>query len=886
MNALYPLSADTDASIDAIGGKAFSLVRLAQHGFSVPSGWILATHFFQPWYERLRCDPLWPDLVSAPPTRWPNLCQTLQQIAASLPFDSSQQQTLDRLRQQLPQTAPALLFAVRSSSPDEDLASASFAGGYESILGVPLHSLESAIRACFLSSLDHRVFAYKRHHGFDIAHPRIAVIVQAQIDSEVAGVAFSINPLTNDFDEALVEANWGLGDTVVSGLASPDRFAIDKHTGNLLATTIGAKQLVHKLDTKAGGAHAISSQRPHEPSIDAPRLRELTAALLRIEQLFACPIDIEWAFVGPQLHLLQARPITAFVPLPPEMLTPPGARRRLYADIALSSGLTINAPISSLGIQWMQQTLHAMFRPFIGDFQLSLDPRRRLWFFAGHRMYQDLSNILWIASPKSIGKGLRESDALMAETLLSLDRATYRSPRRPAWLGLSLCLKLPRLAWHCGKLLCRSLSAILFPTRAAALLHRDVAAFPQTIQTELDPTLPLDRFRQQVSKLLAQRIFADLFSALIAYILAHSVLPTLAGKKSPQRRDLAQRMLLGFQGNVVADMGIALYDLSQLLPPSDWLDLPQLRARLDARQLPPSFLDAWDAFLERFGHRGPLEMDLARPRYADDPSIALAQIALMAAAGPTANPHATQQIRIRERREAFAELTRVSGWLRRKLLHRAHTLLDLFGGARDTPKHQALLAYQAVRSRILRDGQSLHCAGRLDTAEQVFDLDFADLHAADLDPSLDLRALLRQRLAFKQTLERQVTNFPGLIDSRGRILRPPPRPETPGELRGTPISNGVARGPVKVLHFPDEKPVLPGDILVAYTTDPGWTPLFVNAAAIVLEIGGVLQHGAVVAREYGKPCVAGIDRATSLLQDGQPIEVNGTQGTIHLLSPQ
>ncbi len=161
---------------------------------------------------------------------------------------------------------------------------------------------------------------------------------------------------------------------------------------------------------------------------------------------------------------------------------------------------------------------------------------------------------------------------------------------------------------------------------------------------------------------------------------------------------------------------------------------------------------------------------------------------------------------------------------------------------------------------------------------------FRDLESAALDPSLDLREVREERTRFLKILQAQVTEFPQVIDSRGRILHPPPREEKPGELSGMAVSPGVVTGRVKMLRDPHEKPVNKGDVLVAYTTDPGWTPLFVNAAAVVLEVGGILQHGAVVAREYGKPCVVGIDRATTKLHDGQRVEVDGTAGVIRLLS--
>jgi pyruvate,water dikinase len=157
-----------------------------------------------------------------------------------------------------------------------------------------------------------------------------------------------------------------------------------------------------------------------------------------------------------------------------------------------------------------------------------------------------------------------------------------------------------------------------------------------------------------------------------------------------------------------------------------------------------------------------------------------------------------------------------------------------------------------------------------------------DLERGLADPSIDLRALAEKNTRFLKKL-RQVRELPRIVDSRGKILRPPQKEAGEGELVGEPISPGLVRGKIKVLHEPDEKPVLPGEILVARTTDPGWTPLFLNAAGIVLEVGGMLQHGALVAREYGKPCVAGIESATLILNDGQMVEMDGANGIIRFI---
>jgi len=201
---------------------------------------------------------------------------------------------------------------------------------------------------------------------------------------------------------------------------------------------------------------------------------------------------------------------------------------------------------------------------------------------------------------------------------------------------------------------------------------------------------------------------------------------------------------------------------------------------------------------------------------------------------------------------------------------------------REMPKYCAILLTDAFRRRVLQVAQTLVEAGRLDDVRQVFDLSMADLDRALADPMLDLRALAEKNTRFLRKLDR-VREFPRLIDSRGKILRLPPKQVMEGELIGEPISPGIARGPVKVLHAPDEKPLWPGEVLVTQATDPGWTPLFLNAGGVILEVGGLLQHGALVAREYGKPCVAGIENVTGLLQDGQVVELDGTNGMIRLI---
>jgi pyruvate,water dikinase len=422
--------------------------------------------------------------------------------------------------------------------------------------------------------------------------------------------------------------------------------------------------------------------------------------------------------------------------------------------------------------------------------------------------------------------------------------------------------------------------AVLFPERARRVYQRQVDAYEKELTENVDYGLPLEEFRRTY----AARMLRSLFDVTIPAVIAGQIPASLVVRKSSaDARALVEKLNMGFAGNVVVEMGVALFRLARSLERSDFVSLPRLADRIRDRQMSAEFLREWDSFRNRFGCRGPLEMDLASPRYADDPCLALRQMSFMTAEDGF-DPEAAHARNVAERRRAFEELMNRSGRLRRALLRRIHTVRELFTGTRDTPKHHVVLFVHALRRRVLIEGRRLVEKGRLDAAEDVFDLTFRDLEDAMRDPAMDLRKMREERRRFVEVLRAHVTEFPNVIDSRGRILRPPPRREKAGEMSGTAVSPGVVVGRVKLLRDPFEKSVDEGDVLVAYTTDPGWTPLFVNAAAVLLEVGGVLQHGAVIAREYRKPCVAGIAGLMAKLRDGQRVEVDGTAGVVRILS--
>jgi pyruvate,water dikinase len=343
---------------------------------------------------------------------------------------------------------------------------------------------------------------------------------------------------------------------------------------------------------------------------------------------------------------------------------------------------------------------------------------------------------------------------------------------------------------------------------------------------------------------------------------------------------------MALPGNKTAEMGEQMYWLAASDEINSLTSEDEFIARLEEGSLDSGFLQSWDSFIQEYGARCPREIDVATARPHEQPRALLERLRAMSSAIDARHGATTVFEQARAKRESAHGVLRTVARRRGRRAGRAfdryYEVLTAIGGYRETGKHYVVMVVDLFRKRVLRVADTFVAEGRLDTRDQVFGLTIDDIDRARADPSLDLRTLFGERT-------RLIDRFRGrhrvarVIDSRGRIYEPPRTADSAGELAGVSISPGVARGRARVLHHPAEQALLPGEILVARATDPGWTPLFIGAKAIVLEIGGALQHGAVVAREYGLPCVSGVVGATDILKDGQMIEVDGSHGVVRVL---
>ncbi len=338
---------------------------------------------------------------------------------------------------------------------------------------------------------------------------------------------------------------------------------------------------------------------------------------------------------------------------------------------------------------------------------------------------------------------------------------------------------------------------------------------------------------------------------------------------------------IALPNNVTTEMGLVLFSISKLLP--EKINQKELEAGIKHQTLPQAFLSAWQEFMHDYGFRGPQEIDVAAPRYQDEPGLIINLLLTMHTSKD--NPQENFDERQLENEKIFKKIYQEmqkrndSEAKRFAFYYKIH---QTFAGYRETHKLYLVFVTDLLRQKIVGQGEAFVSEKRLESIDQVFSLTLEELDQAKHDATFNLLGRVKVN---QQEIDQlaKIPNLPTLIDSRGLILRPPSRGGGKHEVKGNPISRGVYRGRIKVLHQADEKPLKKGEILVARATDPGWTPLFVNAGALILEIGGTLQHGALVAREYGLPCVAGIENATNLWKDGTLVEVDGAAGIIRMI---
>jgi rifampicin phosphotransferase len=913
-----------------VGGKAASLHKLStlivDGGNIVPESFALTVDFFHPWRDELQAKfKVGNVLVDA------TTCQKLQQACQTLTFNKEQQAVLKTLL-----TNVALFpAAVRSSAPEEDGAQNSWAGAFVTKLGVSPQSLEQAIRDCFASRFDHRIIKYQQNASAATAVQQynkvnnnsmgsstltafldaasFAVVVMAMVDADTAGVAFTANPLNSDRDELVVDSSYGLGESVVDGSITADRYVWDKVAKKVVSEKLGTKTMEKKLQSR-GGVKEISiddTTRQTGSSLSKAQLEELAEVACQVEDAYGMPMDIEWAFVKngtnctTQLKLLQARPITTLFSIDDVMMTQPGERRVLYYDYNIVADATTMTPFTRMDMNFYGWASSAMMG-FDHDI-FTTDPSMPI-FKASTRQYMNASLFLKYSSPAKIGESSKMIDMYLASLCASsdCDGDKYKMLKLPKGVGLRSAWRLLRQFpfWTLYKV---SKECKKDPEKASQryqeIVQQDKAKF-EALRKRGPTDAGLHAFAVELFQAMEASFKFELGALFFVLLPLWKDLDAKARDgKTEEIREQASALCGGFAGDELMQMNAEIYRMAQLLPESIWNeyqhdDLERLVDRIEActrdplkEDLPQPFLDAWKTFLDRHGWDGQDQLFPSCQRYNDSPILLLSKVRQNhGGGGNVTNPEAILQEKIAKRREVMAlQEDKAKANARcflssvKKIQTRNATLEHLMW-IRNNPKLHLSQLCGILREHVLKIEDTLLEEGRLEEKGDIFHIDINEVDMAMQDTSMDLMSLVRRRKAIYERALR-VKECPLLVDSRCRILKPdPPEGEQEeGTLVGAAISPGVARGKVRIVDNPSDY-FEPGEVLVAVVTGPAWTPLFAGASGIVLQIGGVLQHGALCAREYGKPAVSNIDVRSCGLKNGLMIEVNGNTGVVKILN--
>ena len=887
-----------------VGGKAANLGGLMAAGLPVPEGFCLTTAAYREATRTVQdgvlaeLGNLQAALRPGTPGRDAELAVMAGKARGSIRAIPVPPRIVAALEQAYAALGKAAPVAVRSSATAEDLPFASFAGQQDTYLNViGIDAVLDSVRDCWASLWTDRAVAYRAALGIKPHEVALAVVVQRMVDAQAAGVMFTANPLTGRRREAVIDAAPGLGEAVVSGAVNPDHFVVDTEKRMVLERKLGDKRVIAR-PLPGGG----TEMRDMPGQADASSLTDaqaigLAALGMQAEKHFGSPQDTEWAIdARGALWLTQSRPITTLFPVPERRSG--GGGTRVYLCFSLAQGLT--RPLTPMGLASLRLIGSSVARAAgfaVPDPRLGPPPYAE----AAQRLYFDLTTPV----RSSVGRQLlpRVFDVMEARSAMVL-RQVFADPRFSVTRKTPLGLLRHVLPAAVRARVPESVLRGLFRPRAALRrLDRFTRQFADDLELEAGAG-PVQRL-DHVERILGGRLFAVVPAILPLPALGFATL-WLAGKLLGGRdrwKDL-EKVLRGLPQNVTTEMDLDLWRLAAAIKDDresrramEEGQPAELAAEFKAGNLPPVLHAGLVRFLDRYGQRAVAEIDVGMPRWSDDPTYILGVLAnYLRLTDPAMAPNVQFS---RANAEAEAEVERLvaearrRGRLRALLVAAALRRTRLFAGLRELPKYQLVVGLAEVRRQVAHVGAVLASAGQLEHPDDIFFLDFGEarqaLGAGDANGASQPRRLrelvLERRAAYARELGRR--HIPRVLLSDGtepEVLHAAAAGAAAGAadgaLSGSPASAGSVTASARVILDPVGAHLEPGEILVAPSTDPGWTPLFLTAGGLVMEMGGPNSHGAVVAREYGIPAVVGVPEATSRLATGQRITVDGGAGTV------
>jgi pyruvate,water dikinase len=866
--------------VSKAGGKGANLGEMTKAGFNVPFGFCVTTDGYKE-FLKLNC-------LEEPITRLvmdagiENVSEIGTKIRKFIIESKVPDELLQEISKAIDKTGADNYYAVRSSATAEDLGSASFAGQQDTYLNIKgVNDIVGSVRKCWASLFTDRAILYRVKNNVDHEKVYMSVVVQKMVLPSVSGILFTADPVSGHRGILSIDAGYGLGEALVSGIVSPDIYKYDKKTGQITEKMIAEKKLAF-MPLSGGGTEKI--QVPAEkvksqvlPDMHIKKLAELGMA---IERHYGCPQDIEWCIKDDKLFIVQSRAITSLFPLP----EPLPDDEALHAYASFNHFQVMTDPISPLGIDMLR-----MISNFDSGAR-SYDEYRFLKSAAG-RVYLDISIILERKRfAKMFASFMNNADGLFAVALKDLiNRPEFK-------------IRIKKDAKK-GKALNRFIIPIIFKALANLAFRKPEGTIPfidRYIQERVEKAKEAIAISkpgiERLEAIFREASFTEDFRAILPKMapamLSFKILGNLE-EKLLASHTCTDLIVKGLEGNITTEMGLLTGDLADEARKSDAVlkeleneDYRTLFDRIDRLDGCDEFKKKLDSFMEIYDMRGAGEIDISRDRWIENPEP-LAKVILSIAKTSSEGIHRIEFRETVEKAESAAlelirEVDEKHGLLKGKIVKRAIRVLRNYLPMREHPKYLIMKLMLIFKRALLDEAKILVQKGQLENERDIFYVGFWELYKAIQNDESLLQLVEERKEEYKHFSNLAA---PRLITSDGEEIKGSYKRENlpEGALVGMAASSGVIEGIAKVVMNPSETSLSKGEILVAPFTDPGWTPLFINAAGLVTEIGGLLTHGTVVAREYGMPAVVGVTDATKRIKTGQKIKVDGNNGFVVLL---
>jgi pyruvate,water dikinase len=866
-----------------IGPKALSLVRLSQLGLRVSPGFCITATVFREHLGQnklhTRVKSAANELAKADHPAKEGILSALRQDIVEAPLSEAIRHEIEEHYRKL----AAEYVAIRSSGTAEDLPGHSFAGQYDTYLGIsnPADCIE-AVKKCWASLWTLRAYEYREKNGFDHLSINMAVIVQSLIAADTSGVMFTVDPVKDSRSSVVIEACFGLGESLVSGKVTPDRFMVSKTRLKLLSSTISEKK-IERIINRNGLVEEknVPEERASVCCLDKKHAIKLAKFARKIEAEFGSPQDIEWAIHKNKIFLLQSRPITA---LPPE---------KSWEDRQIWCCYPAKEVIPDVATPMTFSVIDAMLDGFIDPaFHLLCMDRgdHPIYGLIAGRIYFNAN--IWGTVFRDIPGGRDFDGMALAGSHRGLQEVTRR-------LQAATDEDLPDMKFKRYRFYMKIPLIIMGMLRNTPKKGQRIITMVEAKTKKWSRIEPVDMTAEEIG-VCCREIITDLNGLLshviylFSMIAALPILDMICSKWLPDGNVNSGRLLAGVGGMVDAVAGLDIWRLAStvdsktevkhlVLSDDNWDTIEGKLSRTDSGR---EFLAEWNRFMLRHGHHCRAELELYNKRWSETPDYILkfvrSHITQMDKIDPVQNfARAAEQRRQLEKQCRKHLKNPVKRMIFNYFLVRAQKG-SVF---RENVKSEVIKLLTAMRKMLIELGKRLKEKDVLKNEGDIFFLKYEEIVPivqGNAEPDI-LQVITARRAEYDKN---SMVTPPGVVF--GKFDPDNYVPDTidkqTQELKGLGVSPGIATGKARVILRADtDEQLLAGEILVAPFTDPGWTPYFVPASAIVMDEGGVISHGSIVAREYGIPAVVNVGNATKIIKTGQKIQVDGNRGVVRIL---